>query len=94
MDVPGEPCEPLGLVVTMGSWAPWSPWAHLREFVVNSRNTKTPARGLGGSVLRLLTPFPGNPGHPGNPGNPRMSSRIAEFGVNNSICGHACSRML
>ncbi len=57
----------------------------------NSRHPKTPARGLGGSVLRLLTPFPGNPG---NPLNPLMSSRNGLFVVNNSTWGHACSRML
>ena len=47
----------------------------LREFVENSRHPKTPARGLGGSDLRLLTPFPGNPR---NPGNPRMNSKNAK----------------
>ena len=46
---------------------------HLREFVVNSRHPKTPARGLGGSVLRLLTPFLVNPL---NPRNPRMSPKF------------------
>ena len=61
---------------------------------MNSRHPKTPARGLGGSVLRLLTPDPVNPGNPLNPRDPRMSSKIADLRVNNSIWGHACSRML
>ena len=38
---------------------------YLREFVENSRHPETPARGLGGSELRLLTPFPQDPGNPG-----------------------------
>ena len=48
----------------------------------NSRHPKTHARGLGGSVLRLLTAFPLNPLNPG------MSSRIADFCVNNNMLGH------
>ena len=46
----------------------------LREFVENSRHPKTPARGLGGSELRLLTPFPLDPR---DPRDPRMSSQPA-----------------
>ena len=56
---------------------------------MNSRHPKTPARGLGGSVLRLLTPFPANPRNPrlwaqlaapswhiGNSTSPFLSSKV------------------
>ena len=74
----------------MEKWSgdPTSNLNNLREFVVNSRHPKTPARCLGGSVLHLLTPFPRMPGIPG------MSSKNGLFIVNNSIWGHACARML